>query len=41
VLAVGSELAIDVVLEFLESAGGDAAEGEELLLGVDIDFDVI
>lgn len=40
-LSVGSELAIGVVFELVEGRRGDAAEGEELLLGVDVDLDVV
>lgn len=39
--SVGCELAIGEVFELLEGGRGDAAEGEEAFLGVDVDLDVM
>lgn len=40
-LSVGGELAVGGIVEECEGGGGDAGEGEELFLGVDVDLDVV
>lgn len=40
-LSVGRQLAISKVFQLLEGGRGDAAEGEEAFLGVDVDLDVM
>ena len=39
-LSEGGELSVGQIFELLEGGRGDAAEGEDAFLGVDVDLDV-